>query len=110
MALVTLASAAFILSGTYLALASTSTAMQQGIYIAVTCAAIALRRKEPALPRPFRVPAFPLAIGLVLGINLALMAVFVVQDPWNALIGFAIVAGLTLVSAILPHRWHEDPA
>lgn len=108
MALVMLASAAFILSGTYLALASTSTAMQQGIYIAVTLAAIALRRKEPGLPRPFRIPAFPLVIALVLAINLALMAVFVVQDPWNALIGFAIVAGLTLVSAILPHRWNED--
>lgn len=108
MALVALASAAFILSGTYLALASTSTSMQQGIYILVTLAAIALRRKEPELTRPFRIPAFPLAIGLVLAINLALMAVFVVRDPWNALVGFAIVAGLTLVSAILPHRWNED--
>ena len=101
MALVALASAAFILSGTYLALASTSTAMQQGIYILVTLAAIALRRTEPGLARPFRIPAFPLVIALVLGINLALMAVFVVQDPWNALVGFAIVAGLTLVSAFV---------
>lgn len=108
MALVAMCSAGFILSGTYLALASTSTAMQQGIYIAVTLAAIALRRREPALPRPFRIPAFPAAIALVLAINLALMAVFVVQDPWNALVGFAIVAGLTLVSALLPHRWNKD--
>lgn len=108
MALVALCSAAFILSGTYLALAATSTAMHQGIFLAVTLAAIALRRKEPALPRPFRIPAFPIVMGLVTAINLALMAVFVVRDPWNALVGFAIVAGLTLVSAILPHRWNED--
>lgn len=101
MALITACSAAFILSGTYLALASTSTAMQQGIYIAVTLAAIALRRSEPDLPRPFRIPAFPLVIGVVLAINLALMAVFVIQDPWNALIGFAIVAGLTLIFTML---------
>jgi APA family basic amino acid/polyamine antiporter len=103
MALVALCSAGFILSGTYLALASTSTAMQQGIYILVTLSAIALRRKEPALPRPFRIPAFPLAIGVVMAINLILMSVFVMQDPWNSLIGFAIVAGLTLVSVMLPH-------
>ena len=109
MTLVTLASAAFIVSGTYLALTSTSTSLSQGVYILVTLSAIALRRKEPDLPRPFRIPAFPLVIGLVMLINLALMAVFVVQDPWNALIGFAIVAGLTLVSAILPHgSWTAD--
>lgn len=101
MALIALCSAGFIISGTYLALASTSTAMQQGTYILVTLAAIALRRSEPQLPRPFRIPAFPVAIGVVMAINLALMAVFVVQDPWNALIGFAIVAGLTLVSVVL---------
>lgn len=109
MTLVAACSAAFILSGTYLALAATSTAMHQGIFLAVTLAAIALRRKEPALPRPFRIPAFPLVIGLVLAINLALMAVFVVRDPWNTLIGFAIVAGLTLVSMVLPHgSWTTD--
>lgn len=109
MALVALASAAFILSGTYLALASTSTSLTQGLYILVTLAAIALRRKEPALARPFRVPAFPLVIGLVMVINLVLMGVFVVQDPWHALIGFAIVAGLTLMSVILPHgSWADD--
>lgn len=106
---VALASAAFILSGTYLALASTSTSLAQGTYILVTLSAIVLRRKEPDLLRPFRIPAFPAVIGLVLAINLALMAVFVVQDPWNALIGFAIVAGLTLISAILPHgSWTAD--
>ena len=109
MALVALCSTAFILSGTYLALASTSTALAQGNYILVTLAAIALRRQEPAMPRPFRIPAFPLVIGAVMAINLALMTVFVVQDPWNALIGFAIVAGLTLVSTILPHgSWTAD--
>jgi APA family basic amino acid/polyamine antiporter len=109
MTLVAACSAVFILSGTYLALAATSTAMHQGIFLAVTCAAIALRRTEPALPRPFRIPAFPLIIGVVMTINLALMTVFVVRDPWNALIGFAIVAGLTLVSAILPHKaWTAD--
>lgn len=108
MALVAFAATAFILSGTYLALASTSTAMQQGIYILVTLAAIALRRREPGLARPFRIPVFPLAIGVVLAINLALMAVFVMQDPWNALIGFAIVAGLTLISVLLPHRAWAD--
>lgn len=101
MALVAACSAAFILSGTYLALASTSTAMQQGIYILVTLSVIALRRSEPAMPRPFCIPAFPAVIAVVLAINLGLMAVFVVQDPWNALVGFAIVAGLTLVSAVL---------
>lgn len=109
MVLVAFASASFILSGTYLALASTSTALQQGIYVLVTLAAIALRRQEPGLPRPFRIPAFPFVIALVMAINLALMAVFVVQDPWNALIGFAIVAALTLASMLLRRgAWTRD--
>lgn len=109
MALVALASAAFILSGTYLALASTSTAMQQGIYILVTVSAIALRRHEPDLPRPFRIPAFPLLIGLVLAINAALMAVFIVQDWWNAVLGFVIVTTLTCGSVMLRREpWPTD--
>lgn len=109
MALVALASAAFILSGTYLALASTSTAMQQGIYILVTLSAIALRLREPDLRRPFRIPAFPVLIGLVLAINAALMAVFCVQDWWNTLLGFIIVTILTCGSLILRREpWPID--
>ena len=45
-----------------------------------------------------RIPAFPAVIGLVLAINLALMAVFVVQDPWNALIGFVFLAILWVLA------------
>jgi len=32
-------------------------------------------------------------IAVVMAINLPPMAVFVAQDPWNALVGVAIVAG-----------------
>ncbi len=109
MALVAFASAAFILSGTYLALASTSTAMQQGIYILVTLSAIWLRHREPNLPRPFQIPAFPVLIGLVLAINAALMAVFFVQDWWNTMLGFIIVTILTFGSVILRREpWPTD--
>lgn len=109
LAAVALASAAFLLSGSYLTLASTSTALAQGVYIVVTLTAIRMRIREPGLARPFRIPAFPLAIGAVLLVNLGLMAVFVYQDPFNALVGFALVAGLTLACALFARRaWHGE--
>jgi APA family basic amino acid/polyamine antiporter len=89
---ISLATAAFLYSGTYLALSETSVSMVQSIYVAVILAVIVLRRKEPELARPYRVPFYPWPIVAALAINLALLAVFIVQDPLNALLGFGLVA------------------
>ncbi|MEY4239758.1 MAG: hypothetical protein RL339_2359 [Pseudomonadota bacterium] len=101
---VTLVSAAFILSGTYLTLAATSTALAQGLFLAVTAAAIGLRRSQPNLQRPFAIPAFAVSMALVVAINLGLMVVFVAQDPFNALLGFVLVGALSASYFLLAPR------
>jgi APA family basic amino acid/polyamine antiporter len=93
--LTTAASAAFLWSDAYLALSATSVTLSQGVFVLVALAAIALRRKEPDLPRPFRMPFFAFTGWLVLGFDLLLLAVFVVQDPFYSLLGLVLVAGLS---------------
>lgn len=101
---VSLVMAAFILSGTYLTLAATSTALAQGMFLAVTAASIGLKRSRPDLPRPFAIPAFTVTMSLVVAINLGLMAVFVAQDPFNALLGFVLVGVLSAGYFLLAPR------
>ena len=104
--------ALFIVSGTYLALASASVAINQFNLIAVGACAIALRRREPEMLRPFRVPWFPLTIGLGLLVNTALLVVFIVEDPLYALSGFALVgllwAGYLLFARRSPQETEEQ--
>lgn len=101
---VALAVAAFLLSGTYLTLSATSVSLSQAIVLAVIVAVVALRRKEPELDRPFRVPLYPWPIVAAAAINLALLAVFVIQDPVNALLGFGLVAALSAGYLLLSKR------
>ena len=96
--------ALFLLSGTYLALSATAITLGQGIYVVVILAAIRLRQKLPDIERPFRIPLFPLAIGAALAINLALFAVFVVQDPLNALLGYGLLAILWLLYLLIARK------
>lgn len=96
--------ALFLVSGTYLALSSTSVSLSQAIYVAVILAALALRRSEPEMPRPFRAPLFPWSMLAAFAINFVLLAVFIAQDPFYALLGFALVAGLSALYAVFAGR------
>ncbi len=91
----TVASAAFLLSNAYLALSATSNTLSQGMFVLVAMAAIALRRREPDMPRPFRMPFYPFSGWLVLVFDCALLLVFVVQDPFYSLLGLVLVAALS---------------
>jgi APA family basic amino acid/polyamine antiporter len=92
MLFVAILAALFIGSGSYLALASAAVAINQVNVIAVGVSAIALRRREPAMPRPYRMPLFALTIALGLVLNTGLLAMFVIGDPLYSLSGFALVA------------------
>lgn len=88
-------SALFLVSGTYLTLSSTGTALTQAFVVMVILAALALRRKEPGMLRPWRAPLPYVTLPLALAVNLALLIIFIAQDPWNALLGFVLVALLS---------------
>ena len=93
--LATVGSAVFLLSNAYLALSATSNTLSQGMFVLVALAAIAMRRKEPDLLRPYRMPFYPISACLALTLDLVLLAVFVVQDPYYSMLGLVLVAALS---------------
>ena len=101
LALGTLVSAAFLWSDAYIALVATSVALAQGVFVLVALAAIALRRSEPDMPRPFTMPFFAVTGYLVLGFDLLLLAVFVAQDPFYSLLGLVMVGVLSATYLLL---------
>lgn len=98
--------AAFLVSGTYLTLSATSVSLSQAMLAAAAGAALALRRRAPDAPRPYHAPLQPWSLWLALGLNLLLLGVFLVQDPFNALLGFALVAVLS-AGALLAGKVHD---
>ncbi len=97
--------AVFILTGSYTALSSMSVSMMQGVVVLTLLAAIALRRKEPELHRPFRIPFYPWPVVASLLIAAILLVIFIVQDPWYALSGFALVAvGWVLIEFVFERK------
>ena len=81
--------------GIYDTLLALALSLLAAMSVTVNLSAIALRRREPALERPWRMPLFPLPALLALAVNAALLATFVVGDPRTAATGFAIMAVLT---------------
>jgi basic amino acid/polyamine antiporter, APA family len=50
-----------------------------------------LRRREPSVPRPFRVPLYPVLPGLFIGTNAALLWSSLVYTGWGALVGVGVL-------------------
>jgi APA family basic amino acid/polyamine antiporter len=61
-------------------------------YAAAVAGVIALRRKEPALPRPFRVPGYPLVPLLFVAGAAFLVLNTLVATPRESLIGLSFIA------------------
>lgn len=59
------------------------------INMIMNVAVIRLRLKEPSLPRPYRMPLFPLPAIFAFAVNGLLMAAFILEDPQNSLWSFA---------------------
>jgi APA family basic amino acid/polyamine antiporter len=61
-------------------------------YALAVLAVIALRRKEPALPRPFRVPGYPVVPLLFAATAFAIVANTLVATPRESILGLAFIA------------------
>jgi APA family basic amino acid/polyamine antiporter len=85
------------LIGVYETLLAFSTSILALMGVAVNAAVIVLRRKEPDLERPWRMPLYPLPAIVAFVINLALFVAFVREDPVTTLEAFAALAVLTLI-------------
>ena len=97
-----LLAAAFAATGTYDTVVAMNVAIGVGVVIVVNLSAIRLRRIEPDLPRPFRVPLYPIPIIIAVAVNLALLVALVIEDPVNSIAGFAIVGTLGLGYWLVP--------
>jgi APA family basic amino acid/polyamine antiporter len=87
----------FAVAGGYETLLAIAAPVTILINLVVDAAAIRLRMREPGLPRPFRMPLYPLPPLLAGAINTALLAAMVWEDPANSSIGFAALLGIGAV-------------
>ena len=86
--------------GVYDQLLALSAALYGGLSVGVNLAVIVLRRREPELERPYRMPFFPLPALIALTVNAALLVAYVVDDPQSSALGFAIMLALTVLVQI----------
>lgn len=91
-------------SGTYLELIAVAIPLTVGVVAAIDVASIVMRRQEPGLPRPFKMPLFPLPALIGLALNLSLLIALVVSDPWHALAGVGAATVLGLLYAMMKRR------
>jgi APA family basic amino acid/polyamine antiporter len=94
----------FAATGTYDTVVAMNIPVGVAIVIAVNLAAIRLRRTQPNLERPFRIPLFPFPPLLAIALNAAFLAAIVLEDPVHSLTGFLGLAGVGFVYFLIGRR------
>ncbi len=80
------------------------------IIASLDLAAIVMRRKEPDLPRPFKMPLFPLPSLAGIALNLTLLGAMLVADPWHSAMGIAAALILGTGYALWGRRSADEAA
>ena len=108
----TVIAAGLVLSGSYLTLVALSVALSMLPVVVTLASALKLRRHEPELERPYRVPFHPAPVVLALAVNAALLAALIVGDPVHSLEGLAmaVVGGVALHALGRRGRWSGTAA
>ena len=106
MALACTAGAAAVLasSGGYERLIAIGAPFIFGVVAMVDLAAIRVRLAEPNLPRPFKMPLFPLPALIGLTVNLTLMAAVIYEDPLHSMIGLAVLVAIGVAAKLRAPR------
>lgn len=89
--------AALASTGAYIPLMAIGATFAILINISVDLAALGLRRSEPDLERPYRMPFFPLPPLAGIAINLVILIALVREDPANTLVGIVAPVAAALV-------------
>jgi APA family basic amino acid/polyamine antiporter len=95
--------------GVYDLLLSLSVALVVAMSVAVNLAAIAMRVREPALARPYRMPLFPVPAIIAALVNAALLGAFVYEDPATS-VKAVLLLGAIVVPAYAAIRWTRRAA
>jgi len=90
-------------------LGSAASVMFLLVFAMVNMALVALRRKRPDLPRPFRMPLYPVLPILAFVVNIALAVYQITFDPrpWLVVVGWT-VTGLLLYFAVFERKIREQ--
>jgi APA family basic amino acid/polyamine antiporter len=83
-------------SGAYLALVAINAPLRILIEIALIATVVRLRRTAPDMPRPFRMPLYPMPVVLGLIGNTLLLIGVTLEDPANSGIAIAATAAAAL--------------
>ena len=96
MALLFTAGAAAVLasSGGYERLIAIGAPFTLGITAVCNLAAIRMRFKEPQLPRPFKMPLFPLPAVFGFGVNALLVGAIFYQNPFDSSLGVGLILAI----------------
>ena len=79
--------------------------MAMVIFFMLALGAIVLRRREPGLRRPYRMPLYPLPSLVSMGINLVLLVLFLVSDWKTGVFAALFLAAAVPIYAYGRRRW-----
>ncbi len=94
----------FAATGTYDTVVAMNIPVGVAIVIAVNVSAIRLRRTEPDMKRPFRIPFFPLPPLIAIALNSAFLVALIYEDPTHSLTGLAALGCVGLVYFLIDRR------
>lgn len=94
-----ISAAALASSGTYLALLAMNVALGIAATMAGNLSVIRLRRIEPDLPRPWRMPFYPWPVVVALLVQGSLLVVLVYEDPMHSLFGALLIIAIAAAYA-----------
>jgi len=111
-AILIIIAAADLVKGTlYVVLLNLYAPMPMIIFLALAIASIVLRRAEPDLPRPWRMPLFPLPAILSATVNVILLVLFLAGDWKTGLCSALLLAAAFPLYAYGHNRWRgREPA
>ncbi len=95
--------AALASTGAYMSLMAIGATFAILINIAVDLAALGLRRSEPNLARPYKMPLFPLPPLAGIAINMVILIALMHEDPANTLVGI-VTPFVTALAYLAIHR------
>ena len=92
--------AALASSGGYERLIAIGAPFTLGISAVSNIAALRMRSRQPDLPRPFRMPLFPLPALIGFSVNAVLVAAVFYQDPFDSSLGVGLVVAVGLLTEL----------
>lgn len=97
-------------SGGYERLIAIGAPLPLGIAAICNLLAIKMRFKEPALPRPFRMPLFPLPAIIGFTANALLVGALIYEDPLDSSLGVGLVLAIGIGAKVRRHMRIPRPA